>query len=86
MSETVRLLCYWLGLVVLTVATVSAAGGAALPSLQGWVIALAVAKAWLVIDGFMELRHAPRAWRLLLLAWPLAMAAGVLLAGYLPGR
>jgi ABC-type multidrug transport system permease subunit len=28
----------------------------------------------------MELRHAPRLWRWLLLAWPLTMALGVLLA------
>jgi len=27
----------------------------------------------------MELRHAPRAWRLLLLAWPLVLVLGVLL-------
>ena len=80
MSETVRLLCYWIGLVLLTAATVSVAGGISPPWPQLCVIALAVAKAWLIIDGFMELRHAPRAWRALLLAWPVAMAAGVLLA------
>jgi len=84
MNETLRLLCYWIGLVLLTAATVNIAGGARLPWPQLGVIALAVAKAWLIIDGFMELRHAPRAWRLLLLAWPFAMAAGVLLAGHLP--
>ncbi|HYG42198.1 MAG TPA: cytochrome C oxidase subunit IV family protein [Bordetella sp.] len=83
MSETLRLLRYWLGLVILTVATARVAGGAGLPSMQVWVVCLAAAKAWLVIDGFMELRHAPPAWRLLLLAWPMAMAAGTLLASYL---
>ncbi|MBO9356436.1 hypothetical protein GG851_20790 [Bordetella petrii] len=83
MNETSRLLCYWLGLALMTVATVRVAGGALLPWPHLAVIALAVAKAWLIIDGFMELRHAPRAWRLLLLAWPFAMAAGVLAAAHL---
>ena len=34
-------------------------------------------QAWLIVDGFMELRHAPWPWRALMLAWPLAMALGV---------
>ena len=72
-----RLLCYWLGLALLTAATVRIAGGGGAPWWVAGVIALAVAKAWLVIDGFMELRHAPRGWRLLILAWPVAVATGV---------
>lgn len=81
MTDIARLLRYWLGLALLTVATVRAAGSAA-PWLAGLVVALAIAKAWLIVDGFMELRHAPRGWRLLVLAWPFAMAAGVLLAAF----
>lgn len=38
------------------------------------ILLLAVAKAWLIADGFMELRHGPRLWRWLLLGWPLALA------------
>ena len=44
------------------------------------VASVQLGKAWLITDGFMELRHAPRLWRGLLLAWPLTMALGVLLA------
>lgn len=80
MSESVRLLCYWLGLAALTVTTVNLARVETGSGIAVVVVALAVAKAWLIIDGFMELRHASPGWRLALLAWPLAMAAGVLLA------
>lgn len=38
------------------------------------ILLLAVAKAWLIAGGFMELRHGPRLWRWLLLGWPLALA------------
>jgi len=48
--------------------------------LAAGVMAIALIKAWLITDGFMELRHAPRLWRLLLLCWPLAMATGIVLA------
>ncbi|CRM48288.1 MULTISPECIES: cytochrome C oxidase subunit IV family protein [Pseudomonas] len=59
------LVACWLGLVGLSVGTVlaGASGG-------GWaVLLLAVVKAWVIVDGFMELRHAPRRWRALLLGW-----------------
>lgn len=80
MSESVRLLCYWLGLAALTLATVNLAGAEIRSGIAVAVVALAVAKAWLIIDGFMELRHASPGWRVALLAWPFAMATGVLLA------
>ncbi|MDM9560543.1 MULTISPECIES: cytochrome C oxidase subunit IV family protein [Bordetella] len=86
MSEIKALLCFWLGLAVLSVATVRAAGLGWAAGAGAVVVALAVAKAWLIIDGFMELRHAPRAWRLLMLAWPVAMAAGLLLINVVAGR
>ena len=77
MSTSKVLLGCWLGLAAFSVATVSlghAGGGRTLGVL---VLLLALGKAWLTADGFMELRHAPRLWRGLLLGWPLAMSAGI---------
>ncbi|MNP87539.1 hypothetical protein D3C76_1885000 [compost metagenome] len=37
------------------------------------ILLVALGKAWLISDGFMELRHAPRLWRRLMLAWPLLL-------------
>ena len=39
-----------------------------------------LAKAGVITEGFMGLRHAPVMWRLLLFGWPLAMACGILFA------
>lgn len=86
MSEIKALLCFWLGLAVLSVATVRVAGMGWAAGAGAVLVALAVAKAWLIIDGFMELRHAPRAWRWLMLAWPIVMAAGLLLVNIVAGR
>ncbi|MNH16966.1 hypothetical protein D3C79_766180 [compost metagenome] len=53
---------------------------------QGTVILLlAAAKAWLITDGFMELRHGPQRWRWLLLSWALVLAALVGLGLHLRG-
>ncbi|OHW41472.1 cytochrome C oxidase subunit IV family protein [Pseudomonas sp. 06C 126] len=68
-----RLLACWVALVLLSVGTVMS--GAA-----GWwwaVVLAAVAKAWVIADGFMELRHAPLGWRAALLAWPAVLVAGI---------
>ena len=54
-------------------------GNAGATALAGGVLLAAFGKAWLITDGFMELRHAPWPWRLLLLGWPLVIAVGVLL-------
>lgn len=70
MSASKLLLGCWLGLVVLSVATVTLGQA-------GAILLLALGKAWLIVDGFMELRHAPRLWRSLLLGWPLAMVGVV---------
>ncbi|MDY7066928.1 hypothetical protein PsexTeo8_33960 [Pseudomonas extremaustralis] len=58
------LLC-WALLVALSIGTVLT-GAAGL-----WlvVLLLAVAKGWVIADGFMELRHAPRLWRAAMLGW-----------------
>lgn len=67
----------WIGLALLSLATVGfgSAGSGAL--MAGGVLVAALGKAWLIVDRFMELHRAPRFWRGLLLAWPLAMAAAI---------
>lgn len=75
----------WIALVILSVITV-VAGDFDQRLLAGLIVLCAgLAKAWLIIDHFMELRQGPRFWHLLLLGWPLAMAlaigAGFILRG-----
>ncbi len=64
----------WLGLVLLSITTVALGQQAGWPSL---ILLLAVAKAWMITDGFMELRHGPRLWRGLLLGWPVVLVGVV---------
>ncbi|WP_422630806.1 cytochrome C oxidase subunit IV family protein [Pseudomonas mucidolens] len=67
------LLGCWVVLVGLSVGTV-VFGAAGL----GWgVLLVAVGKAWVIADGFMEMRHAPWGWRGVLLAWPVVLVVGV---------
>ena len=80
MSASRTLILCWLGLALLSVASVQLGNAGATLLMASAVLLAALGKAWLITDGFMELRHAPRLWRGLLLAWPLAMAAGGLLA------
>ncbi|UQS88590.1 cytochrome C oxidase subunit IV family protein [Pseudomonas chlororaphis subsp. piscium] len=71
------LLSCWVALAGLSVGTVWLGGwlGQGAPrEVALLILLLAVAKAWLIADGFMELRHGPRLWRWLLLGWPLALA------------
>ncbi|SFP26506.1 cytochrome C oxidase subunit IV family protein [Pseudomonas borbori] len=79
MSASRTLILCWLGLAVLSVASVQLGNSGATLVLVASVLLAALGKAWLITDGFMELRHAPRLWRGLLLGWPLAMGLGVLL-------
>ncbi|MEZ3133238.1 cytochrome C oxidase subunit IV family protein [Stutzerimonas kunmingensis] len=79
MSASKTLVACWLGLALLSVSTVLLGNAGATLALAGAVLLTAFGKAWLITDGFMELRHAPQAWRLLLLAWPLVLVLGVLL-------
>lgn len=79
MSVSTTLIACWSGLAVLSLASVQLGSSGATLSLAAAVLLAALGKAWLITDGFMELRHAPRLWRGLLLAWPLTMAAGMLL-------
>jgi len=77
------LLACWAALVLLSLATLASLDlGSAATGLLALLL-LALVKAWLIVDGFMELRHAPRAWRALMLAWPLSMAAGIAAASLL---
>ena len=80
MTASRMLICCWLGLALLSIVTVTLGNSGSTLLLAAGVMAIALIKAWLITDGFMELRHAPALWRLLLLCWPLAMAAGIVLA------
>lgn len=65
------------GLLVCWAVLVSLSAGTVLTGAEGlwWaVLLLAVSKAWLIADGFMELRHAPWGWRLMLLGWAVVLA------------
>lgn len=67
----------WLGLVVLSLLSLWLVTA---PVASWAALALSVAalgKAWLIVDGFMELRHGPRLWRASLLAWSLCMASAL---------
>ncbi|MGY2959563.1 hypothetical protein HBO34_24070 [Pseudomonas veronii] len=77
MSISQGLIVCWATLVVLSVGTVLAGGS----GLWLAVLLLAVVKAWLIADGFMELRHAPRFWRALVLGWPVVLVLVVGLVG-----
>jgi heme/copper-type cytochrome/quinol oxidase subunit 4 len=47
------------------------------------IFGIAFVKAWVVIQDFMELRHAPKLWRNLLLAWLLVVISMIVLAYWL---
>ncbi|WP_159981048.1 cytochrome C oxidase subunit IV family protein [Roseobacter cerasinus] len=61
----------WLGLCVATVlSTIMSGQSFGSSRLSGLIVlGIAFAKAHLVIDHFMELRHAPNVWRAVLAAW-----------------
>lgn len=80
MSASKVLIGCWLTLAMLSTATVLLGNAGSTLLLAGAVLAIALVKAWVITEGFMELRHAPALWRLLLSGWPLAMAGGILLA------
>lgn len=80
MSASVLLLLCWAGLAGLSAAGVLLGNAGSGPLLAAGVLLVALVKAWLIAERFMELRHAPRLWRGLLLAWPLCLAVGILLS------
>ncbi|MCQ4235635.1 cytochrome C oxidase subunit IV family protein [Pseudomonas stutzeri] len=79
MSASKVLVGCWLGLALLSITTVLLGSAGSTLLLGGTILLVALGKAWLITEGFMELRHAPRLWRLLLLAWPLLIALIVVL-------
>lgn len=50
------------------------------------IFGIAFAKGWVIINDFMELRHAPKLWRNLLLGWLLVVIGMILLAYWLSLR
>jgi len=75
MSNTRVLTVCWLVLVIATAATVYLGGSRlALGSQVAAILLVAIIKSGLIIDGFMELRHVERRWRLIMYGWPLAMS------------
>ena len=71
------LLVCWAALATLSVCTVVLAQAGATWLLSIAILLVAVGKAWLITDGFMEMRHAPRLWRRLMLSWALVVATVV---------
>jgi len=75
MSASRLLLVCWTALATLSVCTVVLAQAGATRWLSIAILLAAVGKAWLITDGFMELRRAPRLWRRLMVSWALVLAA-----------
>lgn len=74
MSVSRVLIVCWMTLAVLSIGTVALGQAAATGLVSIAILAVAVTKAWLIADGFMELRHAPRLWRWLVLSWAALLA------------
>lgn len=74
MSASHVLIACWMTLAVLSTGTVALGQVAASGLVSVAILTVAVAKAWLIADGFMELRHAPRLWRRLMLSWAALLA------------
>ncbi|MGN8277670.1 cytochrome C oxidase subunit IV family protein [Pseudomonas sp. SMV71] len=74
MSASRVLIACWMTLAVLSTGTVALGQIAATGLVSIAILVVAVTKAWLIADGFMELRHAPRLWRRLVLSWAVVLA------------
>ena len=75
MSNSKVLFFCWLALVVATAVTVYLGGSAmTLAGQVAAVLIVAIIKSGLIIDGFMELRHTERRWRVIMYGWPLTMS------------
>ena len=74
MSASRVLIACWMTLAVLSTGTVALGQVAATGLVSIAILVVAVTKAWLIADGFMELRHAPRLWRRLVLSWAALLA------------
>ncbi|EPJ77637.1 MULTISPECIES: cytochrome C oxidase subunit IV family protein [Pseudomonas] len=80
MSASRVLIACWMTLAVLSTGTVALGQIAATGLVSIAILVVAVTKAWLIADGFMELRHAPRLWRWLVLSWAALLAIAISLA------
>ena len=63
MATSPVLIVCWLGLVLLSVASVQLGNANGGLLLAAAILLAALGKAWLIADGFMHLRHAPPLWR-----------------------
>ena len=77
MSASRFLFVCWAALATLSVSTVLLAQSGATGVLSVAILLVAVGKAWLIADGFMEMRHAPRLWRWLMVSWAVVLAVVV---------
>ncbi|WP_411387436.1 cytochrome C oxidase subunit IV family protein [Pseudomonas sp. MPB03] len=77
MSASRVLIACWMALAVLSSGTVALGQVATSGLVSIAILAVAVTKAWLIADGFMELRHAPRLWRRLVLSWAVVLAIAI---------
>lgn len=67
----------WLGLLLLSLLSLWLVTGP-VPSWAALALALAaLGKAWLIVDGFMELRQVRGPWRAALMTWSLCMATAL---------
>lgn len=74
MSNSHVLILCWMALAVLSGGTVALGQFAGSGVVSVALLSVAVTKAWLIADGFMELRHAPRLWRWLVFSWAVVLA------------
>ncbi|AHL33765.1 membrane protein [Pseudomonas brassicacearum] len=74
MSVSRVLIVCWTALAMLSTGTVALGQVAGTGLISVAILMVAVAKAWVIADGFMELRHAPRLWRRLILSWAVLLA------------
>ncbi|WPN61111.1 cytochrome C oxidase subunit IV family protein [Pseudomonas sp. P9_35] len=77
MSTSRVLIACWMTLAVLSTGTVALGRIATTELVSIAILVVAVTKAWLIADGFMELRHAPRLWRRLVLSWAALLAIAI---------
>ncbi|MCP5325433.1 MAG: cytochrome C oxidase subunit IV family protein [Oceanospirillaceae bacterium] len=67
------LLLSWSALLLLSLLSVNLGSGEQTRWVVYGIMGAALLKGWLIVEHFMELRHAGFFWRGLLLAWPLCI-------------
>lgn len=81
-AESRYLLWGWFALLILSLCIVQLGGGRGGGQVITAVLGIALIKAAVIIEQFMDMRHAPRLWRCLLHAWVavLSLAIAVIMA------